>query len=219
MKLRTGHSVGSMDVDRIADQLRSDGFVAVEHALQAGLLARLDAGCNDRNAAHFAPGSVGRGAQRTRDGDVRGDMIRWLDGVNEADHAYLIVMEELRVALNERLYLGLFSYDCHYAIYAAGRRYQRHLDSLTGRSNRLLSTVIYLHDEWALADGGELVLYRGADASPLVRILPKPGLMILFLSEEFPHEVLVARKPRHSLAGWYRGRAPLSGATSRPRGV
>ncbi len=26
-----------MDVDRIADQLRSDGFVAVEHALQAGL--------------------------------------------------------------------------------------------------------------------------------------------------------------------------------------
>lgn len=197
-----------MDVDRIADQLRSDGFVAVENALQPSLLGRLDAGCNDRNAAHFAPSSVGRGAQRTRDDDVRGDVIRWLDGVNEADQAYLIVMEELRVALNERLYLGLFSYDCHYAIYTAGRRYQRHLDSLNGQTNRLLSTVIYLHDEWTTADGGELVLYRSGDVNPMARILPKPGLMILFLSEEFPHEVLVARKPRHSLAGWYRGRAP-----------
>lgn len=208
MKLRTAYSVGSMDVDRIADQLRSDGFVAVENALQPGLLARLDAGCNDGNAAHFAPSSVGRGAQRARDDEIRGDVIQWLDGVNEADQAYLLVMEKLRVDLNERLYLGLFSYDCHYAIYAAGRRYQRHLDSLIGQTNRLLSTVIYLHDEWAAADGGELVLYRGGDVNPMARILPKPGLMILFLSEEFPHEVLVARKPRHSLAGWYRGRAP-----------
>jgi len=196
-----------MDVDRIADQLRSDGFAAVEHALEAGLLAHLDAGCDDASALHFGPSSVGRGAQRTHDGDIRGDVIRWLDEGNDADHAYLLVMEELRVALNERLYLGLFSYDCHYAIYAAGRRYQRHLDSLSGQTNRLLSTVIYLHDQWALADGGELVLYRGGDVSPTARILPRPGLMILFLSEEFPHEVLVAHKPRHSLAGWYRGRA------------
>ncbi len=197
-----------MDVDGIAGQLRSDGFAAVENALQPGLLARLDAGCDDGNAAHFAPSSVGRGAQRTRDRDVRGDVIRWLDGVNEADHAYLDVMEDLRVALNERLFLGLFTYDCHYAVYPAGSRYQRHLDSLSGRKNRLLSTVVYLHDQWALADGGELVLYRGSDESPMARILPKPGLMVLFLSEEFPHEVLVARKPRHSLAGWYRGRTP-----------
>ncbi len=34
------------------------------------------------------------------------------------------------------------------------------------------------------------------------------GWPIEELSEEVPDEVLVARKPRHSLAGWYRGRAP-----------
>jgi SM-20-related protein len=196
-----------MNVDRIACELRSEGFVTVEDALAPDLRARLGAGCDDGHAAQFAPSSVGRRGQRTHDGEVRGDVIRWFDAVNEADHAYLVVMEALRVALNERLYLGLFAYDCHYAIYGAGRRYQRHLDSLSGQKNRLLSTVIYLHDQWTPADGGELVLYRGGDESPMARILPKPGLMVLFLSEEFPHEVLAARKPRHSLAGWYRGRA------------
>jgi SM-20-related protein len=197
-----------MDVDQIARQLRVDGFVAVLDALPPGLLALLDARCNASQAAHFAPGGVGRGAQRSHDPDIRGDAIRWLDDGVEPDHAYLVVMEALRVALNERLFLGLLSYDCHFAIYGAGSRYQRHLDSLDGQKNRLLSTVVYLNDDWTLADGGELILYRGSDQHPSARILPSPGLMVLFLSEEFPHEVLAAHKSRHSLAGWFRGRSP-----------
>ncbi|HEX7498791.1 MAG TPA: 2OG-Fe(II) oxygenase [Polyangia bacterium] len=63
-----------------------------------------------------------------------------------------------------------------------------------------------LNDEWAMPDGGELLLYRADEQSPVTRILPKPGLMVLFLSEEFPHEVLAPSKPRHSIAGWFRGR-------------
>lgn len=197
-----------MDVDEIARGLKAEGFVAVEDSLPAALRARLDDGCTDSEAAPFAPGGVGRGRQHTHDADVRGDTIRWLDDANAADHAYLTSMEALRVGLNQQLYLGLFDYDCHYAIYDTGSHYQRHRDTLRGAKNRLLSTVVYLNDEWALADGGELLLYRGSDQRPTARFLPKPGLMVLFLSEDFPHEVLVARKPRHSLAGWFRGRAP-----------
>ena len=64
-------------------------------------------------------------------------------------------MEELRVSLNEKLYLGLFDYECHYAIYGAGAHYEKHLDALAGQKNRLLSTVVYLNSQWAAADGGE----------------------------------------------------------------
>ena len=81
-------------------------------------------------------------------------------------------------------------------------------DALNGPKNRLLSTVVYLNDEWTAADGGELLLYRAGNQGAIARILPKPGLMALFLSDEFPHEVLSTKKPRHSIAGWFRGRVP-----------
>ena len=196
-----------MDIDAIAGQLTSHGFALVENALPAVLLASLDDGCHDREAAHFSPAGTGRGKDRRRDGVIRSDVIRWLDDGQAADHLYLDFMEGLRVALNERLCLGLFSYEGHYAIYATGSRYERHLDSMVGQTNRLLSTVVYLDSAWAVADGGELVLHGAADRSVIARILPQPGLMVLFLSEEFPHEVLAASRPRHSIAGWFSGRA------------
>ncbi len=51
-----------------------------------------------------------------------------------------------------------------------------------------------------------LVLYRGDEPGAIERILPSPGLMVLFLSEDFPHEVLPATRSRHSIAGWFSGR-------------
>jgi SM-20-related protein len=49
---------------------------------------------------------------------------------------------------------------------------------------------------------------QAGSPSAIARILPRPGLMVLFLSEEFPQEVLAAKKPRHGVAGWFRGRLP-----------
>ena len=194
-----------MDVDAIAGELRSGGFVAVDNALSPELRARLDDGL--RECETFAPASVGRGERRTHDKGIRGDVIRWLDDSKAADRSFLTVMEELRIGLNRQLFLGLLHYECHYAIYGIGAHYDKHLDTLSGPKNRLLSTVVYLLDEWAPSDGGELLLYRTGNPSPIATILPKPGQMVLFLSEEFPHEVLPAKKPRHSIAGWFRGRA------------
>jgi SM-20-related protein len=200
-----------MDVDAIARGLRTGGFVAVENSLSPELRARLDDGCRESTSACFVPAAVGRGEQRMYDAAVRGDVIKWLDDAQAADHSFLAVMEELRVGLNQQLYLGLLDYECHYAIYSVGAHYDKHLDTLSGHKNRLLSTVVYLNDEWPSADGGELVLYRAGTQSAIARILPKPGLMVLFLSDEFPHEVLPARQSRHSIAGWFRGRAPTTG--------
>jgi SM-20-related protein len=199
--------VVGIDVHTIARELTSRGFVTMDGCVPAGLLARLDDSCSEIAAPDFVRSGTGRGRQRHRDGVVRGDVVSWLDHAREADHLYLTVMEDLRLALNEQLFLGLLDYQCHYAIYGAGTRYEKHLDTLAGRRNRLLSTVVYLNSEWAAADGGELILYRGgdADAVAVARILPRPGLMVLFLSEDFPHEVLTAHRSRHSIAGWFSG--------------
>jgi SM-20-related protein len=194
-----------MDIDTIARELKTGGFVTIDNCLPAALVGRLDDSCNEIAAPDFAPSGIGRGKHRTHDTVVRGDVVSWLDHAREADHVYLTVMEDLRRALNEQLFLGLLDYECHYAIYGAGAHYEKHLDALAGRKNRLLSTVVYLNSEWAAADGGELILYRGGDAAAVARILPRPGLMVLFLSEDFPHEVLTAHRSRHSIAGWFSG--------------
>jgi SM-20-related protein len=195
-----------MDVAAIAAELRADGFATVENALSPDVRAALDDAC--REGASFAPASVGRGSQRTHHTSIRGDVIRWLDDTRPADRSFLAMMEELRLGLNQQLFLGLLHFEGHYAVYEVGAHYDRHQDTLSGPKNRVLSTVVYLNDEWVPADGGELLLYRPGAPSPIATILPTSGLMVLFLSEDFPHEVLPATKPRHSIAGWFRGRAP-----------
>ena len=195
-----------MDSDAVAAQLRSHGFATAQQSLPPELLARLDGACHDSVEFPFVPSGTGRVGARQPNASIRGDVILWLDGAKEIDRAYLALMEALRVALNEKLYLGLADYQGHYAIYESGAHYDRHLDSLAGKRNRLLSSVVYLNDGWALADGGELLLYRADAPEVIARILPQPGLLVLFLSEEFPHEVLSATRARHSIAGWFSGR-------------
>ena len=78
----------------------------------------------------------------------------------------------------------------------------------------MLSLVLYLNEEWHEDYGGELWLYPSvlegtdivdtASTEPLVRISPQYGRVVLFMSEEFPHEVRPATQDRFSLAGWFR---------------
>ena len=74
-----------MDVDAIAGELRSSGFVAIEHSLSPAVRARIDDGCRESTA--FAPAAVGSGGQRTHDAGIRGDIIRWLDDTKAADRS------------------------------------------------------------------------------------------------------------------------------------
>ena len=115
-------------------------------------------------------------------------------------------MEALRIGLNEALFLGLFDYECHYAIYDAGSGYAKHSDVLQGKKNRILSTVLYLNEDWQASDGGELVMFDPAGNAVIATVIPTFGTMIIFLSESFPHEVLLAHSKRRSIAGWFRVR-------------
>ena len=108
----------------------------------------------------------------------------------------------LLVSTLERLFLGLFNFESHFAVYRPGDFYRRHLDAFRGDSNRVLSLVTYLNSDWDPEDGGELVIYPQDE--PALRVTPGFGTLVLFLSASFPHEVLAARRERYSVAGWFR---------------
>jgi SM-20-related protein len=193
-----------MKIEMIAAQLEKVGYIVLDKPLLEDFSALLFARCHDDGPERFHAARIGRGSSRKQMDSVRGDVIRWLDDTDCTDHAYLTWMEKLRVGLNALLYLGLFDYEAHYAIYGAGSGYAKHSDVLHGSRNRVLSTVYYLNEDWQARDGGELVLFEPTGEAIIATINPTFGKMIIFLSETFPHEVLLSHHSRRSIAGWFR---------------
>jgi SM-20-related protein len=194
----------TMDIENIANALEHKGYIILDKPLPDELLAELLARCHDDDAARFRAAQVGRGAAKQRIESIRGDVIDWLDACNSADQAYLARMEELRLGLNAALFMGLFDYECHYAIYGKGGGYAKHSDVLQGKKNRILTTVLYLNEDWQASDGGELLIYDPSGETVIETVRPTFGTMVIFLSEQFPHEVLISHATRRSIAGWFR---------------
>lgn len=144
---------------------------------------------------------VGRGAEQQRNRFVRRDVIHWMDERNPALSPWRDWTESLRLHLNRRLFLGLFSFESHLAHYRPGDFYRTHVDAFRGEANRIVSLVCYLNQDWAEGDGGELVVHTDRGA---VTVPPVYRTVALFLSEEIPHEVKPARRDRYSVAGWFR---------------
>jgi len=195
-----------MNIEEIAGQLARVGYIVLAQPLLEPLSALLLARCQDNGDSRFHAAGIGRGQARRQIDSIRGDAISWLDDTHCIDQAYLTWMEELRSGLNSALFLGLFDYECHYAIYGAGAGYAKHSDVLNGTKNRILSTVLYLNEDWQVDDGGELRLFEPEGDTIIATINPTFGKMIIFLSDSFPHEVLIAHNKRRSIAGWFRAR-------------
>ena len=187
----------------VADSLAQTGYCVVPDFLTAAQVAALAQDARELRP-QFQP--AGTGAQHVRDELVRGDATLWLNapGANLPQRDVLARFEALRLALNRALQLGLFDFECHYALYPAGASYRRHRDRLRNDEARVLSCALYLNQGWQPGDGGELRLYLPR-AAPL-DILPQGGYLVAFLSERFEHEVRPARRERLSLTGWFRRR-------------
>lgn len=190
----------------IADRLVEPGYAIEQGFLPAGdVLALQERALNRLAAGDFRPAAVGSGTRRRIRPDLRGDDILWLSGPGcEAERRVMDHLEALRRVLNRELSLGLFELECHYAAYAPGAAYARHLDRFVTDASRVVSCILYLNPGWAPADGGALRLYAGEET---VDVLPQGGTLVVFLSERFWHEVLPATRPRLSLTGWFRRRA------------
>lgn len=146
------------------------------------------------------------GTRRERDPHRRGDQICWLDSAPRSapEACYQDAMTALRIALNRGLFLNLAEIESHFACYAPGTVYARHVDITGEGCPRVLSCSLYLNDGWSAGYGGALRLYAPDGA---VEILPLGGRLVVFDST-LEHEVLPATRPRLSLTGWLR-RAPV----------
>jgi len=189
--------------EEIADALAGKGFVIMDNAFPQAITSGLLTLIAEREQ-QFRRAGIGRNSDYQLNDSIRGDAIQWLEQGAPAVDEFLLAMDQLRGALNERLFLGLFEYEAHFASYIPGAFYKKHRDAFRGNPGRKISSVFYLNPQWGAGDGGELVLYDETDEKELVRVAPECGRLILFLSENFPHEVLPATRRRHSIAGWFR---------------
>ena len=187
------------------------GFIAPElaRALHERALA-LDA------SGALAAAAVGRGGSRARRPEVRGDRIAWLDDASPSpvEQPLLDALATLRERLNAALYLGLWDFEAHYALYPPGASYARHRDRFRGERpgapSRVVSFVLYLNERWRASEGGALRLHLDEG---YVDVLPDSGKLVCFLADRFEHEVLPATRPRVAVTGWFRRREVGSDST------
>jgi len=158
----------------------------------------------------FRKAGVGRGTGTAVREEIRSDQVLWLlpDTESTEQMAYLAQLEVLRLALNQRFFLGLFDFEGHFSIYQEGAFYKPHLDRHAGTSERIVTIILYLNPRWQPGDGGELKLWTtsGEKTGAHELIEPRMGTMVCFLAGEFWHEVMPANKTRMSITGWFRAR-------------
>mgnify|MGYP003114011607 CR=1 FL=1 len=169
----------------LAEGLRGRGHAVCPDALPDTLQESLLTHLRQMPDSQFHRAGIGRQQDFTLAGSVRRDAICWINGESPAGQAWLNWSAALQTRLNRELLLGLFSFESHFAHYGPGDFYRRHVDDFAGEANRRLSLVAYTAE-------GEL------------RVSPRLGTLVVFLSEEFPHEVLPAARDRYSIAGWFR---------------
>jgi SM-20-related protein len=196
--------------EAIADAVAERGWSVTPGFVPAHLVAELrrEALALWQEGA-FRHAGVGRGTDLRVRPEVRTDRVCWIDRArcSAAQLAYLDRLEALRQVLNRTLYLGLFDFEGHLAVYPRGSYYRRHLDQFRGVELRTLTAILYLNEDWTDADGGQLRIFTDdEDETRYVEIPPLGGQLVTFLSARFLHEVLPARRDRVSITGWFKRR-------------
>ncbi|AJE17259.1 MULTISPECIES: 2OG-Fe(II) oxygenase [Stutzerimonas] len=198
-----------MQFSSIIDDLAERGWSVQRAFLPSHETLRLAEECRRREAeGAMVPAAVGRGEGQLVHEGIRGDHILWLEpGQSAASDLYLQLMDGLRQQLNRELYLGLEEFECHFAVYPPGAFYKTHLDRFRDDDSRCVTAVFYLNPDWQPEHGGALRLYLGEAASQ--DVAPLAGTLAVFMSGDFPHEVLPTAVDRLSVTGWFRRRAAL----------
>ncbi|EGR0246760.1 2OG-Fe(II) oxygenase [Vibrio parahaemolyticus] len=187
-------------MNKLIDALATDGYYIWDDFLSEGEVTQL----RDCIPDNWKKARIGRNDDVTRMESIRSDKIQWLKpAMGQPIANYLSKMEEIRQEVNRHFFLGLFEYEAHFAKYEKGDFYQKHLDCFKGNENRRLTTVFYMNESWSEEDAGELVVYDLNDKE-IATIPPHGGRLLVFLSEQFPHEVLPTNAERFSIAGWFR---------------
>lgn len=181
------------------DELSDNEYVIIDNFLSETVLDKVQTYFKEKKSDDdFRKASIGTEGKVVS--EIRGDYTYWLDSKNDIElHDFFELVRETITILNRYCYLSLTDFEFHLAWYPPGSYYHRHLDQFQGRSNRMVSFIIYLNEDWVEGDGGELKIFKADD-----ELLVKPILnrAVLFKSADVPHEVLTTMKGRKSLTGW-----------------
>jgi SM-20-related protein len=182
-------------------QLQLQSWCVIDHVLSQEELLALNHKAL-KLLDDFTPAKIGAKGQFMREESWRKDSILWIDPFNVPVELNPVrkLLDEIQTTLNQQFYLGLNYLEMHWAYYAQGAFYKRHSDVHQKDSNRILTWILYLNPDWKPSDGGELLMYLKSETK---KIEPLGARLVLFLSKEIEHEVLVTHQPRLSLTGWF----------------
>lgn len=194
----------------IASQLAQQGWCIYPAFLPDNLVQDLRLQAQAAwHAGRFRHAGIGRGKHFEIKPQIRNDQVLWLEPAQceGALTSYFTALETLRQTINHAVFLGLYDFEAHLAVYPAGSFYTKHLDQFRGVGLRTLTTTFYLNEDWQPWHGGQLRLYTDQhDPAHFIDILPKAGTLVSFLSADYLHEVLPATRERLSITGWFRRR-------------
>ncbi len=149
----------------------------------------------------FKKAGIGTLNTHTIKEDVRGDLTYWLERERETElNPFWSLLDEAQYIFKRHCYVSLNGFEFHFAKYPPGAQYAKHLDQFNNRSNRVISMILYLNDDWKKGDGGELEIYLKDGTTKVVE--PVAGRCVLFKSADVPHRVMGSFKDRYSLTGW-----------------
>jgi len=183
------------------DKLAEDDYVIVDDFLSDEIYRQImtffsDAEQNDR----LKKAGIGSSGEFQIKSSIRGDFIYWLDEERDDElTSFFELKRELLEKLRRFCFLSLSGSEFHIAKYPEGSHYNRHLDQFNERSNRQITVLIYLNENWKKGDGGELVIYKDNEE---ILVEPIAKRLLLFKSDVIEHEVLKTNVPRYSLTGW-----------------
>ncbi len=186
----------------VVDALAADGWCVLPDLLTTEQTQALTGECTRLHATQqFQPARTG--VERTAS-LLRTDLTHWFvpSALSAPQQVFVRRIDALRRVLNRDLMLGLVDSEAHYAAYPPGGGYARHRDCLHYSDARVVSAVFYLNHAWRDDEGGALRLYL-PDGSHQ-DIAPQAGMLALFLSAQFEHEVLPATRTRLSITCWLR---------------
>ena len=194
-------------LDHISAEIYQNSYVVVDDFIDEDFRkALLEEQVNLVYQGKFRHAAVGKGGQKQVRTEIRSDEVLWMDAddLSPLQAAYWAKIEEIRQALNRRCFLGLKSFEGHFARYPIGSFYKRHLDQFQAVPHRVVTVILYLNDSWNSEDEGALRMYfPQEDGSERIEdVLPLGGRLVIFLSGEIPHEVLPTKKERISITGW-----------------
>jgi SM-20-related protein len=196
-------------LDHISQEIYSNSYVVVDNFVdEAFRMALLKEQTDLLNQGQFTKAAVGKGDQKQVRAEIRSDEVLWMDptALSPLQAIFWEKVAKVQQVLNRRCFLGLKSFEGHFARYPIGSFYKRHLDQFHAVPHRIVTVILYLNESWTEADGGQLRMYfPQEDGSERVEdVLPLGGRLVVFLSEEIPHEVLPTHKERISITGWLR---------------